>query len=203
METQIPPRREYQKAYYQNPDVKAKYRAKYLERREKGGFRDKSHANGASWRARPATQAKLKEKRQLPESKKRHNELERKYWKIAKTESEDITSEKAKKQRIRNLKKKASGRHIAWDLKDEDAWKMLHEECTYCGKEAKAWTEQETNCATIDRIDSSGTYTNENTTSACLRCNLMKNVLKVEDFLEHIRRAARHIESGKCKLMKR
>jgi len=60
---------------------------------------------------------------------------------------------------------------------------ILSSKCVYCGD----------NAASVDRIDSSGCYTEDNTQPICITCNMMKHVLKDEFFRNHIIKMYNHI----------
>ena len=66
---------------------------------------------------------------------------------------------------------------VRLDLTFEHFSKLINSECIYCGKE---------NCRGVDRVDSYGSYTVDNSVSCCTPCNGMKSDLSLEQFKERI-----------------
>jgi hypothetical protein len=58
--------------------------------------------------------------------------------------------------------------------------------CTYCGYAPGATK------GGIDRVDSKGGYTPDNVAPCCWPCNLMKNSMRLDLWLAHLRRIVRH-----------
>lgn len=211
-ELQLAKRRAYWKEYRKRPEVIAKRRAydarparkkhaqeTYKKRYANAEVREKHHEYWAEYSKRPETIEVRRKYREKPESIQRHNEQARADWKRARDEMGNVASEQAKKQKLKMLKYKASGRSINWEITDEEAWETLHKECNYCGEASSVWTDETRQCATIDRIDSSGHYTTDNIVPACLRCNLMKNDLTTEVFIAHIEKILAHMQTKKTK----
>ena len=69
-------------------------------------------------------------------------------------------------------------RGIRVEITFEQFSELINKPCTYCGVE---------NCRGIDRIDSSLSYTIENSTPSCKTCNEMKNDRSIEECLNHIK----------------
>ena len=69
------------------------------------------------------------------------------------------------------------------ELTPEQKQKYWFSDCTYCGRSPAFG---------IDRIDSNGTYTLENTCPCCMECNYMKKDLSVGDFEKHLSYIVRH-----------
>jgi len=185
------------RAYEQRPDVKQRAHENYLKRYAKEETRDKHHAYWAEYSARPETKEAIRRRRQKPDIAARHNEQARNSWKLAREGMGDITNERAKKQKLRTMKRKARERKIEWDITDEEAWEMLHKACDYCGERSSVWTDDKRQCATIDRVDSKGDYSIQNIAPSCLRCNRMKNDLTIEEFLDHIEKIRIHMQNKK------
>lgn len=59
--------------------------------------------------------------------------------------------------------------------------------CEYCGSEKSLG---------VDRVDSSIGYEIENCVPCCRICNVMKNSLSVEDFLDHIKKIFEKVTAG-------
>lgn len=68
-------------------------------------------------------------------------------------------------------------RGIKMELDFDSFSKLINDPCDYCGK---------INCRGIDRVDSSKSYTIENSVPCCKICNQMKNNMSLEEFMEHI-----------------
>ena len=68
-------------------------------------------------------------------------------------------------------------RGIRLDLTFEYFSKLINSDCFYCGQE---------NCRGVDRIDSSESYTIENSVPCCRLCNGMKLDRSLEEFKKHI-----------------
>lgn len=79
---------------------------------------------------------------------------------------------------------RAKHRGIAWILTDSEAMALLAQHCRYCGGDG----------GTIDRVDSKGPYAPDNVVPSCLRCNLMKNAMGLDVWLEHMRKIISHMD---------
>ena len=91
---------------------------------------------------------------------------------------------------------KSKGR-IKNKLSLEDYIEISSKDCNYCGEEPREITYlyKEKGIETksskfngIDRLDSYLHYSVENCVSCCKTCNTMKASMKVDDFINHIRR---------------
>lgn len=85
------------------------------------------------------------------------------------------------RRRLYVYKQNAKDDGRTWALSDEEAVALIIGVCNYCGAPANA-----TNG--IDRVDSAGGYTPDNVISACWTCNRMKGVMKMCDFITHIKK---------------
>lgn len=68
-------------------------------------------------------------------------------------------------------------RGIKMLLKFEEFSEIINKPCIYCGKISRG----------VDRIDSSKSYTIENSVPCCKICNQMKNDMEERDFISHIK----------------
>lgn len=99
------------------------------------------------------------------------------------------THEKSNKNRENRSYSKyvydAKRRNIKFELSELQFNRKLQYKCYYCA---------DTNCNSIgiDRIDSDGNYTNENTVPACKICNLMKKEYDIIFFYEQIKKILFH-----------
>lgn len=92
-------------------------------------------------------------------------------------------------------KSNAHKRNHEFKLSFEEFDDLISGNCIYCGNEPvenkrfynRSYKSQpQLKYNGIDRIDSNNGYTLNNTASCCSVCNLMKNILSKEDFLNHI-----------------
>ncbi len=79
-------------------------------------------------------------------------------------------------------KNRAKDKGFEMNITIEDFGAILTLPCQYCGMKA----------TTIDRINSNLGYVYGNVNPCCLRCNIMKNDLPLEQFLEHIKRVYKY-----------
>jgi hypothetical protein len=77
---------------------------------------------------------------------------------------------------------------LEWRLEEEMAREMVQQPCHYCGcvPGPATW-------GGIDRLDSHGGYTEENTVPCCTACNMMKGVMKPDVFIKNCKRIAAHV----------
>lgn len=75
-------------------------------------------------------------------------------------------------------------RGIKFELSFEQFQELINNKCNYCDTD---------NCRGVDRIDSSLSYTLQNSVPCCKICNVMKNDMSNEDFLNHIKKIARKL----------
>jgi hypothetical protein len=92
---------------------------------------------------------------------------------------------------IRNqYQKSALKRGFAWLLSDAEFLAMLDEPCHYCGMthsniaRRDQYAVKERYYNGIDRIDSSGDYTPENTAACCRCCNAAKSDMPHDIFVQ-------------------
>ena len=85
----------------------------------------------------------------------------------------------------------AKHRNLEWNLTEEQFANLINKNCYYCGelpskRQSVSYKTDYELVNGIDRIDSIKGYTIDNCVPCCSKCNLMKNNLKKEDFLQHI-----------------
>lgn len=85
----------------------------------------------------------------------------------------------------------AKQRHIEWSLSEEEFKTLIKDKCHYCGEEPSrhqsvSYRDDFELVNGIDRIDSSKGYSIDNCVSCCNTCNLMKNVLAKNIFLNKV-----------------
>jgi len=88
---------------------------------------------------------------------------------------------------------KSENIHKNFKLAEEEYYDLRNGECSYCGRQT---TDNHMNG--IDRVDNNVGYISSNCVTSCHDCNLMKLVSKKEDFLEHMKKIARHILERQC-----
>lgn len=97
---------------------------------------------------------------------------------------------------FREYKLNSRKRKIEFLLDFEEFNLLITGNCRYCGSEPSEnerfknrmnRSEPVFKYNGVDRIDSLEGYTTKNTVSCCAKCNLMKNILSVSDFLSHIK----------------
>jgi predicted RNA-binding Zn-ribbon protein involved in translation (DUF1610 family) len=96
---------------------------------------------------------------------------------------EEYEQEKRIKNKIQSLRKGAEIRKIQFNLSDSEAKNLLLENCYYCNS---------SEFIGIDRIDSSKDYSINNCVPCCKYCNLMKNNLQYDLFLNQIHKIFNH-----------
>lgn len=82
------------------------------------------------------------------------------------------------KNKYRIYKYEASRRGLAFNLSFSEFKSFEGKPCFYCGDELDS--------ICLDRIDNDLGYFIENTVSCCYKCNSIKHVYDIEDFLKHI-----------------
>ena len=87
---------------------------------------------------------------------------------------------KTTKARFGNLKRRSKTRGYDVSLTLEQFEQVVSNPCTYCGDKPEI--------IGIDRQDNSIGYSYENSVSCCKTCNMMKHVLSITEFLDHIKR---------------
>lgn len=92
-------------------------------------------------------------------------------------------------------------RGIPFNLTFDQFNDIISKPCHYCGEEPYVHAsmikranmkEPMLKCVGIDRIDSSKFYNLDNCVPCCDKCNMMKNALEADEFLEHIQKIADH-----------
>ncbi len=87
---------------------------------------------------------------------------------------------------------KSKDRGIKWALSKVEFLSLLYANCHYCGiaakREVQITERSKIFVNGIDRIDSSLDYTLDNVVTACSECNLAKNSMQKEEFLNWIKR---------------
>lgn len=81
-------------------------------------------------------------------------------------------------RRWAQYRNKAKVRNLGFDLQLENFHSLLAGNCHYCGDAGGG----------IDRVDSSGGYTADNTVSCCWVCNAMKNSHTTEAWVAHMKK---------------
>lgn len=74
---------------------------------------------------------------------------------------------------------RANKKRLQFTLSIDEFNNLLSMPCSYCGS---------TSSMTMDRIDSSDGYTQENVLPACYICNTMKFRLSTEAFIKHVKK---------------
>ena len=120
--------------------------------------------------------------------------------KLHEEEMNDLVNNNKHQHGVRNkyyseYKKNAPMRGHSFELTFEEFNSIIVQNCHYCGKKPQynpRWVKIEHKDQPkflhngVDRIDSSKGYTVKNTVPCCSKCNLMKNVMSAEEFLEHV-----------------
>lgn len=91
-------------------------------------------------------------------------------------------------------KKGANVRNLWFELTIEQFTELVNTKCFYCD----VYTENEV--IGIDRVDSELGYSIENCVPCCQTCNFMKSDMNVREFLSHISKIAKNIDTLKTKL---
>lgn len=76
-------------------------------------------------------------------------------------------------------------RGIKMELEFDMFSKLINGNCQYCNKE---------NCRGIDRVDSSKSYTDDNSVSCCIVCNQMKSNMSLDSFVDHLKNILKNME---------
>lgn len=86
--------------------------------------------------------------------------------------------------RLRTYKCNAKIQNRIWALTKEEAIKLLHSSCAYCGQLPDP-------VGGIDRIDNNKGYTRDNTLPCCSFCNRAKHIMPKEAFEEKLMQIAK------------
>lgn len=92
---------------------------------------------------------------------------------------------------VKHIQQQALKKGIQWNLTAEIAAEMVRRECVYCGH-----LDLETRVNGIDRLNSSGSYTTENTVPCCGTCNFLKKCLDPVTFRERCVHITAYAERG-------
>jgi len=90
----------------------------------------------------------------------------------------------SEKGRYASYKRGAIQRNIEWELSFEEFLLFYHKTCNYCGDEI--------NGIGIDRINNNIGYNIKNCIPCCTICNIMKNNLELNFFINHINKIAKN-----------
>tara|TARA_B100000674_G_scaffold493651_1_gene516423 strand:- start:545 stop:925 length:381 start_codon:yes stop_codon:yes gene_type:complete len=98
---------------------------------------------------------------------------------------------------VRAYKKNAASRGIAFDLSEEEFFKLVQGDCYWCGAkpqlikpDSRGSKEYTLNAGIpvpttgVDRFDNNQGYTPENSVSCCPTCNKVKGALSPSDFIK-------------------
>lgn len=102
----------------------------------------------------------------------------------------------------------AQQRNIKWDLTEEEFKSLIKEDCYYCGEkpsrhQSVSYREEYELVNGIDRIDSSKGYSINNCVPCCNTCNIMKNTLPKDVFLNKIAQIYNYSLNNKKQMEKR
>jgi hypothetical protein len=107
----------------------------------------------------------------------------------------------AKGALLHSYKMAARRRNLTWEISDELFFELTQKFCYYCGKlpnETPITIFTRRNCPEIyvyngiDRVDNTEGYLDSNIVTCCKICNLSKNDLSYNEFLEWIERIKKH-----------
>ena len=109
--------------------------------------------------------------------KEQEKEYNREYYKRG-------SKEEIRKKRFSQMKSRAKYRRKNFNLDFDTFNLLLVSKCRYCGEDKSG---------TVDRIDSKIGYSKDNVVASCLKCNVMKNSLTVDEFVAHINSIYKHL----------
>jgi len=102
---------------------------------------------------------------------------------------------------LRNYKESAKHRNVPWDLNENDAHKLMRQNCFYCG--ATPNTIGGTSLFNglfiyngLDRFDNSRGYNIDNVVPCCFKCNNAKLDMTAEDFITWLLRASEYLREN-------
>lgn len=157
-------RTEWSKDYHSRPEVKERKR----EWREENSEKVKEYYR--SYRDR-----KLVEDGPEYMIRARENQIQ---WRKKNPDRHQAIQERSKnsfKYKIGYYKLSSEEKGVMWELSDDDVKIMFESECWYCGAQD--------DLNGLDRLDSDGPYSSDNTRSCCTMCNFSKGGLSVERFV--------------------
>lgn len=103
----------------------------------------------------------------------------------------------AKRQLIYGYRRGARKRNIEFTIKDEDFFTLVLLPCGYCGCPPSTTSGQKFSSTFthngLDRIDNEKGYILDNVVPCCPKCNMMKNSLSRNTFIEHIKNIHTHL----------
>ena len=130
-----------------------------------------------AWRA--------KQLEERPDEYRSHNNEKHREWKANNAEHSHKWYRTHVNPRLDAIKRAAVKRGIEWHLSDEEAKVMMITACIYCKH-----IDLEVRVNGIDRLDSSKSYTTENSRPCCKDCNYMKGTYDPKTFIERAKRIA-------------
>lgn len=102
------------------------------------------------------------------------------------------SGEAARRLLVTRYKRSAKRKGVTFELTDEELTSLFKSPCTYCGKietnvsKGLGKTSGDFAYVGLDRVDPFKGYTQDNAVPCCWLCNMMKNTLTQEAFLEHV-----------------
>ena len=87
----------------------------------------------------------------------------------------------------------AKDRHLSFDLTEQDAYKIIKQNCFYCGEEPEPDSNNYIRNG-IDRVDPKRGYTLDNCVPCCTSCNKMKSNMTLEHFFNKISNIYHNLE---------
>lgn len=102
------------------------------------------------------------------------------------------SGEAARRMLVTRYKRSAKRKGVTFELTDEELTSLFKSLCTYCGKietnvsKGLGKTSGDFAYVGLDRVDPFKGYTQDNVVPCCWLCNMMKNTLTQEAFLEHV-----------------
>ena len=100
-------------------------------------------------------------------------------------------------------KRGARDRNLAWEFTKERFKELTKQNCWYCDQEPtqmnRVYGKNKPKNVYylyngVDRMDNTVGYTVDNCIPCCGRCNHMKHILHIEDFISHIRKITRNLD---------
>ena len=109
--------------------------------------------------------------------------------------------------KLLKMKASAKKRNIRWALSDEEVYKLMQQNCYYCGAKPKISNTKryltnrfngDFSSNGLDRVDNNRGYTLDNVVPCCSECNYAKGTLSATEFKELAARIYKHsVESLK------
>ena len=84
-----------------------------------------------------------------------------------------------------------------FELTKEQFFSIIQQDCHYCGKVSNPFNANSNNINGIDRLDSSGGYIVENCVPCCSQCNISKNTMGYDQFINWIEKVYKHMNNKK------